>query len=150
MSDIRRIDNPFVVKVSREFNTTRERVFDAWLDGDNIGKWLFASSDGVVKEVSCDPRVGGGFVVADQRGDELARHVATYHEIDRPQRLVFSYYFDAGEEKVTSNVYIDFSETEKGCILSLTHEMDDIYAEYEESAIQGWNMILAGLAKTIA
>ncbi|MBL4603429.1 MAG: SRPBCC domain-containing protein [Emcibacteraceae bacterium] len=145
MTDMRKIENPFVVKVVREFNFPIERVFDAWLDGDNIGKWFFATPDGDLRELSIDPKVGGGFVVAEQRGDELARHVGTYHEIVRPNRLVFSYYYDTGEAELSSNVTVELTTTDDGCSLALTHEMDDIYSEYEQSAIEGWNMVLSGL-----
>ena len=32
MTDIRKIENPFFVKVERDFDASVETVFDAWLD----------------------------------------------------------------------------------------------------------------------
>lgn len=149
MVERRKIDNPFVVKVSREFEASPERVFDAWLDADNLGNWLFGTPDGKEKVSKVDPRVGGGFEIGEMRGDEFANHVGTYHEIDRPNKIVFSYYMDTVNNDLPSNVIIEFSPTDKGCMINLSHEMDDIWAEYEASAIEGWNMIFDGLSNNI-
>lgn len=149
MVELRKIENPFVVKVSRAFDTPIERVFDAWIDPNNLGNWLFSTPDGQNKVCEVDPSIGGHFRIGEQRGDEMAMHVGTYHEIDRPQRLVFSYYCETVNEDLPSNVIVELSETESGCMVVVTHEMDDIYAEYEDSAINGWNMIYDGLEKLL-
>ncbi|HPF45926.1 MAG: SRPBCC domain-containing protein [Alphaproteobacteria bacterium] len=146
MTDIRKIENPFFVKVERDFDASVETVFDAWLDGKNVGNWLFATPDGIMKEVDVDPREGGRFIIGEQRGEEYARHVGRYHLIDKPKKIIFSYYYETGDEdELESNVVIEFKATEQGCSIILTHEMDDVYAEYEESAINGWTMIFDGL-----
>ena len=145
MVERRKIDNPFVVKVSREFKASAERVFDAWLDPENVGNWLFSTPDGKGKVCKVDPRVGGNFEIGEMRGDDFANHVGTYHEIDRPNRLVFSYYMETVNEDMPSTVIVEFSAKENGCVVLITHEMDDIYAEYEASAVEGWNMIFDGL-----
>ncbi|MEZ5757083.1 MAG: SRPBCC domain-containing protein [Emcibacteraceae bacterium] len=146
MTDMRKIENPFFVKVERDFDVPVETVFDAWLDRKNIGNWFFATPDGKMKEVEVDPREGGRFIIGEQRGEEYARHVGRYHLIDRPKKIIFSYYYESGDEdELESNVIIEFKANGKGCSIILTHEMDDIYAEYEKSAIKGWTMILDGL-----
>jgi len=149
MVERRKIENPFVVKVSRAFDAPIERVFDAWVDPANVGNWLFATPEGESKICEVDPREGGHFRIGERRGEEMAMHVGTYHEIDRPQRLVFSYYFETANEEMPSNVIVEISETENGCMVLVTHEMDDIYAEYEDSATNGWNMIFDGLEKIL-
>ena len=99
-----------------------------------------------MKEVDVDPREGGRFIIGEQRGEEYARHVGRYHLIDKPKKIIFSYYYETGDEdELESNVVIEFKATEQGCSIILTHEMDDVYAEYEESAINGWTMIFDGL-----
>lgn len=44
---------------------------------------------------------------------------------------------------------MDFYKTENSCKVTITHEMDEIYSEYEELTIKGWNMIFDGLEKTL-
>lgn len=150
MVEMRKIKNPFVVKVFREFNVKAEQVFDAWVDPVNVGNWLFATPEGTNKLADIDPREGGKFMIGEQRGEEFAKHVGTYHVIERPSRLVFSYYYGTENEGQSSNVIVDISETDVGCLVTITHEMDDIYAEYEQSAVEGWNMIFDGLNKTLS
>lgn len=145
MVDLRKIENPFVVKVAREFEASPERVFDAWLDPVNVGNWLFATPDGQDKICQVDPREGGDFIIGEKRGEDYAKHIGTYHEIDRPNKIVFSYFYETENEDLPSNVIVEISATENGCLVSITHEMDNIYAEYEASATEGWNMILTGL-----
>jgi len=149
MVELRKFENPFVVNVSREFEASAQRVFDVWVDPANVGNWLFGTPDGKNKISEVDPWVGGNFIIGEQRGDEFAKHVGTYHEINRPSRLVFSYYYESEEEHLPSNVTVEISQTAKGCVVSVTHEMDNIYAEYEASATEGWNMIFDGLSKYI-
>lgn len=149
MVELRKIENPFSVKVTRSFSLSCERVFDAWIDPVGVCNWLFATPDGENKVCEVDPRQGGDFRIGEQRGDEMAIHVGTYHEIDRPNRLVFSYYFEAENEELPTNVYVYFKEKGNGCDVTVIHEMDDIYAEYEESAIGGWTMIFDGLEKQL-
>lgn len=149
MVERRNIINVFKVTVSREFNFPLEIVFDEWLDTKNLGKWFFSTPEGVDKVSDVDPRVGGDFRIGERRGEEMAMHVGTFHEIDRPKRIVFSYYMETANDDALSNVIIDFEKTENGCRVLITHEMDDVWSEYEELTIQGWNMIFDGLEKVL-
>ena len=149
MVDYRKIGNLFTVTVTREFNHPIEKVFDAWLDPVGIGNWLFATPEGKNKICEVDPCEGGDFVIGEQREDGYAKHIGTFHEIDRPNRLAFSYYYEGADDNLASNVIVDFTETATGCQVSVTHEMDDVYAEHEDSAINGWTMIFDGLEKIL-
>lgn len=149
MVERRNINNAFNVKVSREFNFPLETVFDAWLDAENLGNWLFSTPEGVDKMSEIDPRVGGNFRIGERRDGEMAMHVGTFHEIDRPNLIVFSYYMETANEDAPSNVIINFEKTKRGCKVFITHEMDEVWSEYEDLAISGWNMIFDGLEKLL-
>lgn len=135
------------VEVSKEFKASAEQVFDAWLDPVNVGKWLFATDDGVMKQVEIDARVGGTFFIEELRGDDLAPHYGTYIEIDRPNKLVFE--FTTSKEDAPSLVSIEITKTANGCHLILIHEMEAIWAEYKDMAINGWTMVLEGLGNML-
>lgn len=140
---------PLTVRISRRFPFPPETAFDAWLDPSAVGRWLFATPDGVMKKVEIEPHVGGGFEIDEQRGQTLARHAGAYVEIDRPRRLVFE--FAAGEDgealSPPTTVTIEIAPADGGCLLTLTHE--GVWADYEGRTRAGWTMILEGLGKTL-
>ncbi len=139
---------PVIIVVQRTFSVPAERVFDAWLDPGTAGRWLFATPQGEMLRVEMDARVGGSFLVVERRGDAEAEHWGTYREIDRPRRLVFT--FAAAQDEEPTLVTIEITPTPDGCALTLTHEMDPQWAEYEDRTRTGWTSILTGLTSTLA
>jgi hypothetical protein len=61
---------PAVARVTRQFNASAERVFDAWLSPDLIGRWMFGPNvrDEEVVRILVDARVGGAFSFIVRRG----------------------------------------------------------------------------------
>ncbi|HEX4413474.1 MAG TPA: SRPBCC domain-containing protein [Lacipirellulaceae bacterium] len=139
--------DPLVIVVKRQFSAPPKRVFDAWLNAESLGRWLFATPGGVMKRIDVDPRVGGQFVVAEQRGDVLAEHHGRYEVIDRPRQLVFLFSVTAFKdpEEAVSRVSIEIVPDGAGCELRLTHEIDRKWAEYAGRTRDGWTMILENL-----
>lgn len=132
------------VKVSREFTASAEAVFDAWLDPQKAGKFLFATPTGVMKTVDIDARVGGKFCIIETRDGVDTEHIGEYLEIDRPQHLRFSF---GGNPFPATYVTLSMTETALGCVLHLMHE--GVWADYETSVIQGWTSILENLAQLV-
>jgi uncharacterized protein YndB with AHSA1/START domain len=133
--------------VQRVIDAPIERVFDAWLDADSLGRWLFATEGGEMVRVEVDPRVGGEFVVVEKRGDTLAEHYGKYIELDRPNRLVFE--FSTDREQNPTRVTIKLRQVAGGCELTLSHQLDPKWAAFRERALCGWTGILTGLATTV-
>jgi uncharacterized protein YndB with AHSA1/START domain len=134
------------LQVSHRFTAAPERVFDAWLDPETAGKWLFATPTGQMVRVDIDARVGGKFVFTDRRDGEDVEHVGEYLEIDRPRRLVFTF----GVPKyspVMTRVTIDITPTDTGCDLTLTH--DGVLPEWASATETGWTMILGQLERSL-
>ena len=134
------------VEVSRHIDAPPERVFDAWLDPESLGRWLFATPDGAMERVEVDPRVGGRFQIDERRGDEVAEHSGTYVEIDRPRRLAFD--FGTSFEETPTRVTVDIAPDGSGSRVTLSHE--GVWSDWEDRTRQGWTMILDGLARTLA
>lgn len=135
------------VRVERQFESAAEQVFDAWLDRENIGKWLFATPNGEMVKVEVDPRVGGQFTIIEKRGELLAEHFGTYVTIDRPRKLVFGFRTDTSSDPTV--VTIEITPTANGCKLVLSHEMSAEWADFVGRAREGWTMILEGLSSTV-
>jgi uncharacterized protein YndB with AHSA1/START domain len=138
---------PIVLTVSRHFDAPPEMVFDAWLNPEAARHFLFATDAGLMQKVEIDARVGGTFLIVEKRGDQLAEHFGEYLEIDRPRRLVFS--FAAVCDSGFTRVELDFVADGDGCTVTLTHEMDPQWADYEERTRHGWTTILAGLERAL-
>ena len=135
------------VQVTRRFDASAERVFDAWIDPATAGKWLFATKTGRMVRVEIDPRVTGPFTIVDRRDGEDVEHTGEYLEIDRPRRLVFAFRVPKYSQ-VTTRVSVDIVPLESGCQLTLTHE--GVLPDYVSRTDSGWGTILDALAETLA
>jgi uncharacterized protein YndB with AHSA1/START domain len=134
---------PVIVRVTRRYSAASERVFDAWLDPDLIGRFMFgpALRDEEVLRIAVDARVGGTFSFLVRRGQMEIDHVGTYRVIDRPRRLVFTWGI-AGESTDESVVTIEIAPRDTGCDLTLTHEMDPKWRQYAARTEAGWAKML--------
>ena len=150
--------DPITVRVTRRYNQPAERVFDAWLNPSQAGRFLFATRTGTVLHCEIDPREGGEFTVMDRRptadGDESffdAQHRGTYLQIDRPSRLVFEFavepYSDSPTKVTIDVVTLGTSLSE----LVLTHDLGDTEMAqlYAERTRQGWTNMLEQLDKVL-
>jgi uncharacterized protein YndB with AHSA1/START domain len=133
------------LSIERRIAAPPEIVFDAWLDPESVGRWLFATPDGMMETVEIDARVGGGFRIVERRGENLAEHFGEYVEIDRPRRLAFDFWTNFSEER--TRVIVTIAADGNGSLLTLTHE--GVWADYEGRTRQGWTMILDGLARSL-
>lgn len=141
-------DQPIVIRITRRFDATAERVFDAWLDPEEARKFLFATSTGQMVRSEIDARVGGTFNFIDRRDGVDAEHVGQYLEIERPRRLVFTFHTERDSTEL-SRVSVDIVPLATGCELTLTHEMDAKWAEYKDRTQAGWTSIVDALATTL-
>lgn len=138
--------SPRTLRVTRKFDVSAERVFDAWLDSQKAGKWLFATPTGQMVRVEIDARVGGAFTITERRGNDDIEHAGSYLEIDRPRRLVFTFGVPKFSEQMTK-VTVDIVALPHGCELTLTHE--GVLPEWAERTQKGWGLILLALAATV-
>jgi uncharacterized protein YndB with AHSA1/START domain len=97
----------------------RERVFDAWVTPDLLGRFLCAG-DTHVASIEVDARVGGSFrvVMANERG--RYDHQGRYLEIERPERLRFTW-VSAATNGGETDVTVTFDTVDEGTRVTLTH-----------------------------
>ena len=143
------MSDPIILTMRRAFAAAPERVFDAWLDPAQARRFLFATPDGEMATVEIDARVGGNALIVERRPAGAARHRLRYQVIERPDRLVFLFAADPAAEDEWTRVTIEIVAQGSGSLLTLTHEMDPAWAEYEERTRAGWTSILAGLADVV-
>lgn len=106
---------------------------------------LFATPTGRITTVEIDGRVGGKFRIARDEGQDI-EHAGEYFEIERPQRLVFTFGVPKFSSEL-SRVILEPSAEGEGCELTLTQE--DTLADYAERNVQGRTMILDNLDRML-
>jgi uncharacterized protein YndB with AHSA1/START domain len=134
------------LQVTRNFDVSPERVFDAWLNPDIARHFLFATPTGQMVRVDIDARVGGKFVIVRRTDGDDVEHVGEYLAIERPRRLVFTFGVPKFSAQVTQ-VTIDIVPRSKGCVLTLTQE--GVPPEWAERTKEGWGQILIGLDRSL-
>lgn len=134
------------VTVARLFEYPAERVFDAWLDPQLVGQWLFATPGGAMQQVDIDPRPHGALRIVERRDGVDVAHTGRYLVIDRPRRLSFSFAVRDYSDDVT-RVDIAFRPMAQGCAVTLRHE--GVWPDDADRAREGWTTILNGLDRTL-
>jgi uncharacterized protein YndB with AHSA1/START domain len=131
------------LSISRRFEASAERVFDAWLKPETAAKWLFTTPGSESHSTELDARVGGKWTIIDTREGVAYTALGEYLEIDRPRRLVFSFgmpQFSPGFNRVI----VEIAPEGEGCILTLTQE--NLPQMAVEGLTHGWNAMFDGLA----
>jgi uncharacterized protein YndB with AHSA1/START domain len=138
-----RIRSRAQIRAARRFRVSPGRVFDAWLEPQSAGLWLFATASRPMACVSIDARVGGAFRFAERPngGGEVAS--GRYLEINRPWRLVFTL-ANHGYSRDISHVSVEIVLLKTGCELVLVQ--DNVARNAAECAEGRWDGMLYGLA----
>lgn len=131
------------VRVTQRYSASPERVFDAWLDPDSAGRWLFATAWRPLSRVEIDARRGGPYRLVDGKGAEFA---GSYIEIARPRRLVFTLAME-NSPRIVTRVTAEIEPLKSGCELRLVHE--DVPPDQAGRTENRWTGILYGLGETL-
>jgi uncharacterized protein YndB with AHSA1/START domain len=133
------------------FSVAPERVFDAFLDTQMIGRFMFgpALRDEAIVSLTNDPRVGGTFSYIVRRQGQEFDHAGEYLEIDRPRHLVFTWRVGQDPSGGESRVVIDIAPIINGCELTLTQEMTHGWEDFVEKAKAAWGKMLDKLTEVL-
>lgn len=130
------------IRIARRFNAPPAEVFDAWLDPELAGQWLFATASRPMTHVEIDARIEGFFRLAEHRHGELIEYTGHYVDIVPHRRLVFTLSMEE-HWYVTTRVTVELTARWAGCQLSLVH--DDVPSHYADYTEGRWAGILYGL-----
>jgi uncharacterized protein YndB with AHSA1/START domain len=144
-----------VLEITRIFDAPRERVFDAWTVREEWQSWI--GPEGIDCEVpTLDARVGGRYKVIMRLTDGRIIPVGgVFREVDRPQRLVFTWKWEgegepAGEgDAVDTLITLTFRDVAGKTELTLRHEGLRT-VENRDSHGKGWNSALNKLVAYLA
>jgi uncharacterized protein YndB with AHSA1/START domain len=136
------------IKVKHRFSASAERVYDAWLDPEKAGKFLFVTGTGHMRRCEIDARVGGRFTIVEERNGEEVLHTGEYLELDRPKRIVFTLSvpkYSSDEGRVT----VEIAARGTGSEVTLTQKLPDAQKEHGRRAADGWKGILELAAEIV-
>jgi uncharacterized protein YndB with AHSA1/START domain len=137
------------LRLERTFQAPAEAVFDAWTSEEVILRWWRVEHDWETAEAEVDLRVGGvvRVVMRDPAKGVDYGGGGNYTEIDRPNRLAFTWTWD-GDTRQTL-IELDFKESGGVTTVSFTHS-----GLWDETAVRehedGWSKVLARLERTLA
>jgi uncharacterized protein YndB with AHSA1/START domain len=137
------------LRMERTFQAPAEAVFDAWTSEEVMRRWFHASHDWETPVAEVDLRIGGAVrvVMRNPHQDEEYGGGGFYTEIDRPNRLAFTWIWDGSDTRQL--IEIDFEEADGVTTVRFAHI--DLW---DEEAVRdhedGWGKAFDNLARTLA
>lgn len=134
------------LKITRRIAASPERLFDAWLDPAMLKRFISPVPGTSTLRAETDPRPGGRYEIVMQNEMGEIPHWGEYREIDRPNRLSFTW--NSPHAEPDSLVTLTFRPVGDETEVTLVH--DRFPSEAERSGHErGWTGILDGLAAMV-
>ena len=128
------------VTLNKKIQAPIEKVFDAWLNPKTLSKFMMPMPGMPASDVESDAREGGSFTIIMHVGEDKLPHTGEYLEINRPDKLVFTW---ASHRSVdNSTVTLNFTKIDDNKTnISLSHvKFIDETARSDHEG--GWGNIL--------
>ena len=111
------------LKLRRTFQAPRERVFRAWTDPIELGRWFAPSEEYSAIVPVLELQVGGKYCVEmHHKGGNIHRVSGTYREIKPPEKIAFTWRWEHDPDVAESLVTIEFRDLGPSTEILLTHE----------------------------
>jgi uncharacterized protein YndB with AHSA1/START domain len=141
-----------MLRLTHRFAASRERVFDAWTNPEVLRRWWAAGEDWDTPSADVDLRPGGRYRLSMRNPDGDAVHTVggEYTEVDRPNRLVYTWAWETGgdEKGNESLVTVEFLDAGEETEVVLTHTgLSD--AQDRDNHEHGWRGCLANLERRV-
>jgi uncharacterized protein YndB with AHSA1/START domain len=90
-----------VIRIIRDFDAPREKVFRAWIEPELVAQWLGPKST-TMRIDQWDARTGGNYrYAALQDGEEVAAFFGSFHEVRPHERLVQTFTWEGMPDGVS-------------------------------------------------
>ena len=135
--------------LTRTFAAPREKVFRAWTDPEELKKWWGPPGYGT-PSAEVDLRVGGKYRLGMRKLPEgpVFYLAGTYREVRPPERLVYTWRWEAEPELGDTLVTVEFHDRGGSTEIVLTHELFPTEKARQEHE-RGWSGGLDNLAKLL-
>ncbi|OGL22969.1 MAG: hypothetical protein A3G97_09945 [Candidatus Rokubacteria bacterium RIFCSPLOWO2_12_FULL_69_21] len=137
------------LQLTRTFAAPREKVFRAWTDPEEVKKW-FHPPGYETPSAEIDLRVGGKYRLGMRKlpDGEVFYLSGSYREVRRPERLVYTWQWEAEPELGDTLVTVQFHDRGGSTEVVLTHELFPTEKARQEHE-RGWSGGLDNLAKIL-
>lgn len=134
----------FTANVARTFPLDIETMWELWTTAEHLSAWHRPSLEFGPTVASVDARVGGAYrlEMLDPNGD-LHAVGGTYVEVDRPNRLLFTWLWDGSDNDTL--VEVTFTSVGDGTAVSIVHTKLVDQADADRHA-EGWIGCLQSIA----
>ncbi|UHA72689.1 SRPBCC family protein [Paenibacillus sp. 481] len=146
--------------MTRRFDVSADKVFDAWLNPDKMRKWLF-TMEPTNKVATNKPHVGGRWEIVDHREGKDYRAIGEYVEIDPPSKLIFTFKMPQFND-LEDRIVVEIKPLDKGSEMTFTqvivvpHEagwtegdVEKALVDYNSQTEQGWGYMFEGLKQLV-
>jgi len=140
------MNNPVRADLRHSFRASPERVFDAFFDPKVVKHWLLTVNDTGLKTVHVDFRVGGQYILIDEREGRDIVSTGAFYDITRPTRLEFSVY-SPDYSAFTVRVGVDITPRDDGSEVHLVSEIGEDQLHLATELTEGWRDMLVLLDK---
>lgn len=141
-----REDPDRVLVMTRRFEASPERVYDAWTNPETAALWLFTGPTSQSHTCEIDARPGGRWTITDTRDGVLYTAIGEFLEADRPRRISLTFgmpQFSPEFDLITVN----FEADGDGCLMYFRQE--GIAQDAKRPSESGWTPMFEGLALAI-
>ena len=142
-------DSAQVVRIERTFDAPAEDVFDAWTSPEVIERWFRPARGWKKPSAEVDLRVGGTVrvVMRDQSGAPVEAS-GEYTEIDRPNRLAFTWTFD---DYPSNQQLIEIEFTERDGATTVVFVNSNIsHEKRRDEQYDGWRTCIDNIERALA
>lgn len=142
-------DDSLILVVRKVFGASAEFLFDAWTDPSLLAQWFHAKPSWTTEVIEADVRVGGAWEIVMHAADGLdCRSFGRYLEIERPNRLVFTWHANGAHDYETV-VTLTFKATDRDTT-ELVLTQTGLREEGDRSEHRhGWEGCLASLLRLV-
>jgi len=128
------------VNVTKIVHAPIKRVFDAWLNPETLSQFILPMPGMSQPLVETDAREGGNFSIIMQVGEDKIPHTGKYLEINRPNKLIFTWESPFSPDGSTVTLkFTDIGENKTNINLTHTKFVDEESRANHEG---GWGNIL--------
>jgi len=112
------------LRLQRTFAAFRERVFKAWTDPEELKRW-WGPEGYVTPSADVQLRVGGTYRLGMRKlpDGEIFYLAGTYREVRPPERLVYTWRWEAEPEHGETLVTVEFHDRGGSTEVVVTHEL---------------------------
>ena len=137
------------LQLTRTFAAPRGKVFRAWTDPEEVKKW-FHPPGYETPSAEIDLRVGGKYRLGMRKlpDGEVFYLSGSYREVRRPERLVYTWQWEAEPELGDTLVTVQFHDRGGSTEVVLTHKLFPTEKARQEHE-RGWSGGLDNLAKIL-